>query len=295
MYAITGITGQIGGAVGRTLLAAGQPVRAVVRDVDKGKSWTERGCDVALATIEDAASLTAAFRGAEGVFVLVPPNFDPQPGFPEAQAIAARLRSALENARPARVVYLSTIGAQASQANLLRQHTIIERSLSDLSLPITFLRPAWFMENCRWDVASAREKGAIPSLLQPLDKPVSMVATADIGKLAAALLQEPWSGHRIVELEGPRRVTPDEIAATFTKVLGRPVRAQIVPRDSWEGLFSSQGMKNPLPRIQMLDGFNEGWIEFESGEAGSQKGTTSLESVLRSLLDEKTDVILKTA
>lgn len=156
MYAITGITGQIGGAVGRTLLAAGQPVRAVVRDVDKGKSWTERGCDVALATIEDAASLTAAFRGAEGVFVLVPPNFDPQPGFPEAQAIAARLRSALENARPARVVYLSTIGAQASQANLLRQHTIIERSLSDLSVPITFLRPAWFMENCRWDVASAR-------------------------------------------------------------------------------------------------------------------------------------------
>ncbi len=295
MYAITGITGQIGGAVGRTLLAAGQPVRAVVRDVDKGKSWTERGCDVALATIEDAASLTAAFRGAEGVFVLVPPNFDPQPGFPEAQAIAARLRSALENARPARVVYLSTIGAQANQANLLRQHTIIERSLSDLSVPITFLRPAWFMENCRWDVASAREKGAIPSLLQPLDKPVSMVATADIGKLAAALLQEPWSGHRIVELEGPRRVTPDEIAATFTKVLGRPVRAQIVPRDSWEGLFSSQGMKNPLPRIQMLDGFNEGWIEFESGEAGSQKGTTSLESVLRSLLDEKTDVIPKTA
>ena len=295
MYAITGITGQIGGAVGRTLLAAGQPVRAVVRDVDKGKSWTERGCDVALATIEDAASLTAAFRGAEGVFVLVPPNFDPQPGFPEAQAIAARLRSALENARPARVVYLSTIGAQANQTNLLRQHTIIERSLSDLSVPITFLRPAWFMENCRWDVASAREKGAIPSLLQPLDKPVSMVATADIGKLAAALLQEPWSGHRIVELEGPRRVTPDEIAATFTKVLGRPVRAQIVPRDSWEGLFSSQGTKNPLPRIQMLDGFNEGWIEFESGEAGSQKGTTSLESVLRSLLDEKTDVIPKTA
>ena len=295
MYAITGITGQIGGAVGRTLLAAGQPVRAVVRDVDKGKSWTERGCDVALATIEDAASLTAAFRGAEGVFVLVPPNFDPQPGFPEARAIAAGLRSALENARPARLVYLSTIGAQANQANLLRQHTIIERSLSDLSVPITFLRPAWFMENCRWDVASAREKGAIPSLLQPLDKPVSMVATADIGKLAAALLQEPWSGHRIVELEGPRPVTPDEIAATFTKVLGRPVRAQIVPRDSWEGLFSSQGMKNPLPRIQMLDGFNEGWIEFERGEAGSQKGTTSLESVLRSLLDEKTDVIPKTA
>jgi len=46
------------------------------------------------------------------------------------------------------------------------------------------------MENCRWDVVPAREQGVIPSFLQPLDKPVPMVATADIGKLAAALLQE---------------------------------------------------------------------------------------------------------
>jgi uncharacterized protein YbjT (DUF2867 family) len=90
MYAVTGITGQVGGAVAENLLAARQQVRAVVRDANKGKAWKDRGCEVALATIEDAASLTAAFQGAEGVFVLVAPNFDPQPGFPEAQAIGAR-------------------------------------------------------------------------------------------------------------------------------------------------------------------------------------------------------------
>ena len=184
------------------------------------------------------------------------------------------------------MVYLSTIGAQASQPNLLTQHTIIEQALSDLPLPITFLRPAWFMENCRWDVVPAREQGVIPSFLQPLDKPVPMVATEDIGKLAAALLQEPWSSHRVVELEGPHRVTPNEIAAAFTKVLGRLVQMQIVPRDSWDGLFKSQGMKNPLPRMQMLDGFNEGWIEFESGETGSRKGGVGLEPVLQSLIQQ---------
>jgi uncharacterized protein YbjT (DUF2867 family) len=32
MYAITGITGKVGGALARELLATGQPVRAVVRD-----------------------------------------------------------------------------------------------------------------------------------------------------------------------------------------------------------------------------------------------------------------------
>jgi NAD(P)H dehydrogenase (quinone) len=287
MYAVTGITGQIGAVVGRILLAAGQPVRAVVRDVDKGKIWKNRGCQVALATVEDAASLTAAFRGIESVFVLVPPNFDPQPGFPEARAIGATLRSALRTARPARVVYLSTIGAQVRRENLLTQHTMIEQAFSDLPVSVTILRPAWFMENCRWDVAPAREQGVIPSLLQPLDKPVPMVATADVGELVAALLQESGNGHRVVELEGPRRVTPNEIAAAFTNILGRSVRMQIVPRNSWSELFKSQGMKNPLPRMRMLDGFNEGWIEFENDGTDSCKGDTSLLSVLHNLTERK--------
>jgi uncharacterized protein YbjT (DUF2867 family) len=287
MFAIMGITGQIGGVVARTLLAAGQPVRAIARDAAKGRAWVDRGCELTLASIENVAALTSAFSGADGVFVLAPPNFDPVPEFPEAHAIAATLRTALNAARPARVVYLSTVGAQASQSNLLTQHTIIEQALGELPMPITFLRPAWFMENCRWDVAPAREPGVIPSFLQPLDKPVPMVATADIGSVAAGLLREGWSGRRVVELEGPQRVTPNEIAAVFTRLVGRPVRMEAVPRESWEDLFRSQGVKNPIPRIRMLDGFNEGWIDFEGGEAGSRKGSVALESVLKALLEEK--------
>ena len=215
----------------------------------------------------------------------MPPNFDPSPDFREARAIAATLRTALDAARPSRIVYLSTIGAQATQPNLLTQHSIIERVLGDLPVPITFLRPGWFMENSSWDVAPATSSGVIPSFLQPLDKPVPMVATADIGRVAAELMRETWNGHRVVELEGPHRVTPDEIAATFARLLGRPVKIEAVPRETWESLFLSQGMKNPTPRIQMLDGFNEGWIEFEQGEVGSRKGKVALETVLRSLIE----------
>ena len=287
MYAIMGVTGQIGGVVARTLLAAGQPIRAIARDAAKGKAWTDRGCELTLASIENVAALTSAFSGADGVFVLVPPSFDPAPEFPEARGIAATLRAALNAARPSRVVYLSTIGAQANQSNLLTQHTIIEQALGELPMPITFLRPAWFMENCRWDLAPARQPGVIPSFLQPLDRPVPMVATADIGRVAAGLLREGRSDRRVVELEGPQRVAPNEIAAIFTRLVGRPVRMEAVPRESWEDLFRSQGMKNPIPRIRMLDGFNEGWIDFEGGEAGSQKGSVALESVLKALLEEK--------
>jgi hypothetical protein len=40
-------------------------------------------------------------------------------------------------------------------------------------------------------------------------------------------------------------------------------------------------MKNPEPRIQMLDGFNEGWIEFEGG---SLKRDVELKTVLAGLV-----------
>jgi NAD(P)H dehydrogenase (quinone) len=284
MFTITGITGNVGGEVARNLLAANLGVRGVARNVGKCAAWAQRGCEIVGGDINDAAALTAAFQGAAGVFVLVPPNFDPSPDFREARAIAATLRTALDAARPDRVVYLSTIGAQAAQSNLLTQHTLIERALGDLPVPITFLRPAWFMENCSWDVAPATGSGVIPSFLQPLNKPVPMVATADIGRLAAELLRETSNGHRVVELEGPQRVAPNKIAATFSALLGRSVKMEVVPRDSWEPLFLSQGMKNPTPRIRMLDGFNEGWIEFERGEAGSRKGSLALETVLRTLI-----------
>ncbi len=128
--------------------------------------------------------------------------------------------------------------------------------------------------------APARD-GVVPSFLQPLDKPVLMVATADIGRLASTLLREDWQGRLVVELEGPHRVTPNEIAAAFAKILGHEVRMEVVPRASWEGLFALQGMKNPLPRAQMLDGFNEGWIEFEHT---ALKGQTDIETVLRQLV-----------
>lgn len=283
MFAITGITGQVGGAVARALIDSGQRVRAVVRDAHKGAAWAGKGCEIAVADLGNAAALKKAFAGAEGVFFLLPPVFDPSPDFGEARRVIAAVREALDAVRPAKVVSMSTIGAQALQPNLLQQHRLQEESLGTLPLPITFLRAAWFMENAAWDVAPALATGVIPSFLHPLDKPVPMVATEDIGRAAAELLRETWQGRRVVELEGAR-LSPNDVAAAFARVLGRDVRMDVVPRATWEALFRSQGMKNPMPRVQMLDGFNEGWIDFEGDASSTRKGTVSLDTVLEALI-----------
>jgi uncharacterized protein YbjT (DUF2867 family) len=86
------------------------------------------------------------------------------------------------------------------------------------------------------------------SFLTPAEKPFTMIATEDIGRIAVELIQQHWTGKRVVELEGPGRVSPNDLAKAFAKALGHPVRVEIVPRDTWETLFRGQGMKNPSPR-----------------------------------------------
>ena len=77
--------------------------------------------------------------------------------------------------------------------------------------------------------------------------------------MAAELLQTNLSARRVVELAGtaPRRV--DRCGEQTLRPDPRPscARGEAVPRESWESLFRSQGMKNPEPRMQMLDGFME--------------------------------------
>jgi uncharacterized protein YbjT (DUF2867 family) len=287
MFAVTGVTGKVGGAVARALRDAGLPVRAVVRDAAKGGPWAARGCNVAVADLDEVAPLAAAFTGVGGAFAVLPPIFDPTPGFPEAKAMIGTLRAALVEALPPKLVVLSTVGADATRPNLLNQLGLLERALADLPTRVTFLRPGWFMENAAADLTSARETGVIRSYLQPLDHAVPMVATEDVGRTAAQLLQEDWAGHRIVELQA-ERVTPNAIASAFARALDRSVRAEAAPRAHWEEIFRSEGMRNPFPRMQMVDGFNEGWIDFPNCGAEARPGRIDIDSAIAALVRTET-------
>jgi len=209
MFAITGVTGKVGGAVARGLLAEGHKVRAVVRDGEKGRSWSAQGCDIGIASVEDAAGLTKAFDGTEGVFLMTPPEFDPEPGFPQTHKAAAAIRQSIEATRPGKIVFLSTVGAHVAEPNLLNNSKITEEMLRTTSVPVALLRAAWFMENAAWDVEAAR-KGVIPSFLQPLEHRIPMVAASEIARTAAELLNETWTGVRVIELKA-RAATPRKI------------------------------------------------------------------------------------
>ena len=289
MFAVIGITGNVGGSTARALLKDGKMVRGIVRNKAKAAAWEVVGVELAVAEMTDASALEAGLHDVEGVFVMIPPNFAPADGFPETQAIVAALRQALSVAQPAKAVYLSSVGAhRQSGLGLITQLNILEEGMRTLPIANAFVRAAWFLENYQWDVDSARARGEIDAFLVPVDRAIPMVATDDIGCLVAKTLQQKWNGDRFLELEGPARHSPLDAAAAFSRHLNRKVVAKPVPRGEWAALFERQGMSpdRMKPRIEMLDGFNSGWIDFEGNESEHVLGDRTLDDVLQELVRE---------
>ena len=282
MFAVVGSTGQVGGAVVRALRTRGAQVRGLLRDEAKADEIEALGAEPFVASVEDGSRLEMAFERAEGVFVMTPPLYkSPDPRAEHRLALAA-LAHALQASHVPQVVFLSSVGAQHDSGTgpILKLHDM-EEELFPLPFSAASLRAAYFMEN--FLLPHAKQTGKLPVVLEPFDRPFSMVATADIGETAARLLTDGWNGKRILELEGPRQYSMADAAHTLTGILGRPVEPELVAPGARQAMYESFGM-TPLAAeamVEMADGLNSGLIDFAGG-AGAEyvQGTTTLEAVL---------------
>ncbi len=287
-YAIMGITGNVGGAAAKHLAASGAIVRAVVRSEATGKIWTDRGGEAAIATLDDHTALQAAFTGVDGIFIMTPTWFEAVDMFEENEKALKALGQALRSPPPTKVVLLSSIGAHRPRGTgaIMKLHEM-ERAFADLPA-VTSIRAGWFMENFAGLIPYVRETGVLPSMLVPLDRAVPMIATADIGKLVADVLQEDCIGQRVIELEGPRRYSPNDVAKAFASILGRDVHAEILPPVEWQATYLSWGLtpRSASAMAEMLNGFNSGWIAYEKSDDQTTHGATTLEAVLSKLVSK---------
>ena len=282
MFTVMGITGNVGAAVAENLLAAGKTVRGVVRDPQKAKSWADRGVQLIRSPYDDAAGLAEAFAAAEGVFAMIPPDFAPAPGVPDQKRTIAAIREALERAKPGKAVFRSSIGAeQTSGLGLITSTHLLEQAMRTLAIPVACLRAGSFMENWLGAVEPMRATGEMPFFYAPLDRRFPLVAAADIGLAGARVLQESWTGARVLEVNGPEGGTDlHATAAAFGRALGRPVKAVQLPEAAWQSVLEGMGM--PADRtglyVEMVKGFNSGWIHF--GNPGTERfhGSTTIEA-----------------
>jgi uncharacterized protein YbjT (DUF2867 family) len=163
---------------------------------------------------------------------------------------------------------------------------MFEQRLGESGVPAAFLRAAYFMENWMPMVGQAVRSGTLPTFLAPPQRAIPMVATADVGNAAAALLQEAWTGHRIVTLAGPADYAPNDVAASVAATLGKPVDVVVLPDARWpDALADARFSKAALAGfIEMTRGLNGSQIDIRSDPAAVEwAGTTPLQHVIAGL------------
>jgi uncharacterized protein YbjT (DUF2867 family) len=225
IIAVTGATGQQGGAVARKLLTDGWNVRALTRDTDKpaAQELKALGAEIVPGDMEDRAQLDAAFQGAYGVFSVQ--NFWlPNVGYDGEIRQGNNVADAAKAVGVQHLVY-SSVGA--AHRGMGQKHFeskwLIEQHIHSLGIPYTILRPAFFMENYNWSRAQILN-GTLTSMGLRPEKELQSIAVEDIAVFVALAFAKPKEYvSKTMELAGDA-LTESQIVDTFTKVVGRPVK-----------------------------------------------------------------------
>ncbi len=284
MYVIFGANGRVGAATAAALRAAGEPVRAVVRDAGAAAPLARLGCEIAVANLEDRSAVLRALAGARAVQILTPiPPAAPHPA-PAMRRVIENAASALRAHPPHVVLALSDYGAELpSGTGITALFHELEAGLRDVAPHRIFLRSAEHMENWLRVVPAALATGKLPSFHHPLNKRFPSVAARDVGIAAAALLREPLSqAQRIVSIEGPRRIDAHDVARALAAATDRPIEAVAAPREAWAGALARAGLGQAHAGLimELFDAHNAGAIDVEAGASEARYGATDITACL---------------
>jgi NAD(P)H dehydrogenase (quinone) len=289
MYVVAGVSGNTGSVVASTLLDGKEKVRVVVRDRAKGMHWAARGAEMAVAELNDPEALARAFAGAKGAYVLVPPqNASTSVLADNAKVVDAIVAAAKASMIP-HVVLLSSLGAHLpGGTGTVRSLHDAESKLFTLGLAVTAVRAGSFYENNAAALGAATGGGVFPTFLRK-DIILPWVGAKDIGRAAArALLQGP-RGIEVIELSGPRDLSPTDIARALGKLLGKELQIQEAPDAAIVPAMTGFGLSQDMAELyrELYHGLNAGTTRFEGGKARQMRGEVSIEDYLREALGRR--------
>ncbi|MGW4735283.1 NmrA family NAD(P)-binding protein [Streptomyces shenzhenensis] len=239
---VTGATGRQGGATARALLAAGVPVRALVRDpaTDRAKAVEALGAELVTGDLDDLDSVTGAAEGARAVFSVQMPDLNGR-GFEGEFAQAVHLIEGALAAGVPQFVHTSVSGAgQHTQSPgwaegrwaAMEPYYSTKTGIQDRVRTAgfehwTLIKPGFFMENFLPSEAFLFPRGVaggLVSLVKPATH-LSLVAVDDIGTTAAAAVAAPERFDGVeLELAGDY-LTMSDIAGILSRVLGTELTA----------------------------------------------------------------------
>ena len=292
---ITGSTGQIGTKLLGTIDFERNDIVLISRDPSKLDAFESCGATVLGGSMLDPAFMRSALEGADVYFFLPPPNFGSEDMIAEYRKLAEVSQQAARQAGVQRIVHLSTLGAHLDreETGLIRGQHIAETIIRDGAPNVLHLRCGFFLENYLGSAGTIAGQGAI-YLPVSADSRYEFVATSDIAQIVKDLIETPtWTGHRVMEFQGPSTRTFGEVASQFSEALGREVNHVAVPPEAaieaMVGMGVSKAYATDLAKL--IHSIEEGILkpEFTRGDSRvCQRGMTPKEfaqRVLKPVLD----------
>jgi uncharacterized protein YbjT (DUF2867 family) len=235
-------TGLIGRQVlGHVLDGGGRPVRVITRDPARLPRPVRERVEVVQGSLTDVDVVARAFAGADSVFWLVPPK-------PQTESVEGHL---LDFTRPlcaaiggqgvSRLVYVTGLGEVARSAAPGSAQPAVGELIAGTGVSYRALACPAFMDNLLQQLEPIKSQGMFCYPISGQRK-LPACATRDIATIAARLLTHSWSGQDSVPVLGPEDLSYDDMAHIMSEVLGRPIRYQPVPGQTFQATLMRHGM-----------------------------------------------------
>jgi uncharacterized protein YbjT (DUF2867 family) len=283
MYIITGATGHTGSIAAEKLLATGAKVRVIGREAKRLERFSRAGAEAVVADMTDAAALEAAFSGARAVYAVMPPNISAPDVRAYQERVTDSLASAIRNNGVGYVVALSSTGADKTYGTgpVLGVHALEKKLESIDGLNTLSLRCGYFMENLLPQIGIIQSLGFMAGPVRA-DVPLPMIATSDIGDVAAeSLAKLDFVGMQTRELLGARHVTYTEAAKIIGTAIGKPDLAyRQLPASVLKPAMLQMGMSSDMVDLlmEMSEALNTGHMKSQEPRSARNTTATTLET-----------------
>jgi uncharacterized protein YbjT (DUF2867 family) len=246
--------GKVGSEAVLLLRQRDAPVRVLVRDPEKAKALADAGAEIAVGDLDIPASIDAAMAGVTAV-VLVSPGVPGQ----ELNVVRSAARAGAGH-----VVKATSNASADSPIARRRWQAEIEAGLAASGLPHTLLRSNAYMQNVlALAPAIAKTSGFGSSAGQGR---IGMVDARDVGAVAAgiAVSPAPHAG-KTYWLTGPELISNYDVAAVFSRLLGRTITYREISFDEDRDTMIRAGVPAPIAEMNaqafsLIAGGDAGWV-----------------------------------
>lgn len=284
MFTVAGATGHVGSTVASALLTRGEKVRVLVRSQAAAEPWARAGADIARVDLGDRAALAAALHGSDAFFAMLPT--DPTSTDPDTDhlRLVDGIAGAVADSGTPHVVLLSSVGADlAAGTGPVRYLHHLENRLRATGTVLTALRCCHFQEKVAALLGSVRGAGVYPVFGDSPDVPLPMVATRDIGAIAAETLRSRPATSEVVDVLGPT-YTEREVAEHLGRLVGTELDVVTIPRPGWTEALRQGGLSAEVAALlaELYDAGERGLLEPRAER--SVTGATGIEQTLGGLV-----------